>query len=76
MRPITTAVGKANRSAGGPDAVLQQVEDLCGGDFKEINDVIPVHELAAHAERYKQIAGFSIADLNARPRTIAAGAHL
>jgi 2-polyprenyl-6-methoxyphenol hydroxylase-like FAD-dependent oxidoreductase len=74
VRPIATGVGLANRSAGGPDAVLQQVEDLCGGDFNEINDVIPVVELAAHAEKYKSIAGFSISDLNARPRTIAQGA--
>ena len=70
VRPIATAVGRANRSSGGPDAVLQQVEDLCGGDFTTINDVIPVGQLAEHAERYKTIAGFSIADLNARSRTI------
>lgn len=75
VRPIATGVGLANRSSGGPDAVLQQVEDLCGGDFNEINDVIPVVELAAHAEKYKSIAGFSISDLNARPRTIAQGAR-
>ena len=75
IRPIATGVGLANRSSGGPDAVLQQVEDLCGGDFNEINDVIPVVELAAHAEKYKSIAGFSISDLNARPRTIAQGAR-
>ncbi|MBE1285173.1 MAG: flavin-dependent oxidoreductase [Rhodobacteraceae bacterium] len=76
VRPIATAVGQANRAAGGPDAVLQQVEDLCGGDFDEINDVISVQELADHAEKYKTIAGFSISELNARPRTIADGSHI
>ncbi|UWQ91756.1 flavin-dependent oxidoreductase [Rhodobacteraceae bacterium M382] len=75
IRPVATAVGRANRSSGGPDAVLQQVEDLCGGDFNTINDVIPVDRLAEHAERYKTIAGFSISDLNARPRTIAQNAR-
>lgn len=75
VRPLTTAVGLANRAGGGPDAVLQQVEDLCGGAFDDITTVIPRAELAAHAARYKSIAGFSIADLNARPRTIPEGAR-
>lgn len=76
VRPIATGVGLANRSSEGPDAVLQKVEDLCEGEFNEINDVIPVGELAAHAEKYKSLAGFSISDLNARPRTIAQGARI
>ncbi|MFW8633408.1 flavin-dependent oxidoreductase [Cribrihabitans pelagius] len=76
VRPLTTAVGLANRAGGGPDAVLQRVEDLCGGDFGDINTVIPREDLAAHAARYKSIAGFSIAGLNARPRTIPEGARL
>ncbi len=69
-RPATTAVGLANRTGGGPDGVLQRVEDLCGGDFDDINTVIAHAELAAHAEKYKSIAGFSIAALNAGPRII------
>lgn len=74
VRPLATAVGRANRAGGGPDAVLQRVEDLCGGDFEDIGDVIPRADLAAHAEKYKSIAGFSIDELNARPRTIPEGA--
>ncbi|KIC19964.1 flavin-dependent oxidoreductase [Leisingera sp. ANG-Vp] len=74
VRPLTTAVGLANRAGGGPDGVLQRVEDLCGGDFQDITDVIPQADLAAHAAKYKSIAGFSIEDLNARPATIPAGA--
>jgi len=76
VRPVTTAVGQANRAGGGPDGVLQRVEDLCGGDFDDIDTVIPHAELAAHAARYKSIAGFSIEELNARPRTIAEGARI
>ena len=75
VRPIATSVALANRSGNGPDGVLQRVEDLCGGDFDDINSVIPVTELAAHAEKYKAIAGFSIETLNAKPSTIAAGAQ-
>ncbi|MGR3615543.1 MAG: flavin-dependent oxidoreductase [Paracoccaceae bacterium] len=74
VRPVTTKVGLANRTSGGPDAVLQQVEDLCGGNFDNIKDVIPIADLAAHAAKYKSIAGFSVDDLNNRPRTIPEGA--
>ncbi|PCH72075.1 MAG: flavin-dependent oxidoreductase [Rhodobacteraceae bacterium] len=76
VRPIATGVAKANRAGGGPDGVLQQVEDLCGGDFDHINDVIAQDTLAAHAERYKSLAGFSIKDLNAKPAIIATGARM
>lgn len=76
VRPVTTAVGRANRAGGGPDGVLQRVEDLCGGDFEDIDDVIPRADLAAHSAKYKSIAGFSIEALNARPRTIPKGARV
>ncbi|WP_164660634.1 flavin-dependent oxidoreductase [Tropicibacter sp. Alg240-R139] len=76
VRPITTGVGLANRAGGGPDAVLQRVEDLCGGEFEVIEDVIPRADLAAHAEKYKSIAGFSIEALNAKPRIIPEGARV
>ncbi len=76
VRPVTTGVGKANRAGGGPDGVLQRVEDLCGGEFDNIDNVIPRAELAAHAEKYKSIAGFSISELNARPQTIPSGARV
>ncbi len=71
VRPVTTRVGLANRGSG-PDAILQRVEDLCGGWFVNISDVIPDAELAAHAENYKSIAGFSIEALNAQPPIIPA----
>jgi 5-methylphenazine-1-carboxylate 1-monooxygenase len=70
VRPLATAICKTNRAGKGPDGVLQQVEDLCAGDFATIEDVIPHADLAAHAARYKSIAGFSIEALNASPATI------
>ncbi len=75
MRPLTTAVINANRGSG-PDAILQKVEDLCGGQFDDISEVIPREELAAHAEHYKQLAGFSVDALNAKPRLIAEEAQI
>ncbi|MHA6264115.1 flavin-dependent oxidoreductase [Arenibacterium sp. CAU 1754] len=76
IRPVTTAVGLANRRGGGPDGILQRVEDLCGGQFDDINDVIPYEDLAAHSAKYKSVAGFSIEALNAKPPIIPAGARV
>jgi len=75
MRPLTSKIILTNRGSG-PDAVLQQVEDRCGGAFEAIEDVIPKEDLARHAVRYKRVAGFGIEELNARPPIIAAGARL
>ena len=75
VRPVTTAITGANRKGGGPDGILQRVEDLCGGRYQDINDVIPYDDLAAHSAKYKSISGFSIEALNARPPIIPAGAR-
>ncbi|MDC0739296.1 flavin-dependent oxidoreductase [Cognatishimia sp. SS12] len=75
MRPRTRNIILANRGSG-PDAIMQQVEDLCGGAFDDINDVIPHQTLADHADRYKKLAGFDAETLNAQPRWIPAGAKL
>ena len=75
LRPLTTGVITANRGSG-PDAILQRVEDLCAGTFDRIEDVIPQVDLAAHAERYKSLAGFSIATLNAKAPIIRQGARM
>ncbi|KIN60660.1 Monooxygenase family protein [Sulfitobacter noctilucae] len=74
MRPVTNAVTLMNRVAG-PDTILDVVEARSGGKFEHINDVIPQAELAAHADKYKSTAGTSVADTNARPRTIPEGAR-
>ena len=70
VRPESRKVILANRGSG-PDAVMQMVEDRCGGVFENIDDVISNEELAAHAASYKAMAGFGIEELNARPSTIA-----
>ncbi|WP_299868578.1 flavin-dependent oxidoreductase [uncultured Roseobacter sp.] len=69
IRPRTTAVTLANRVAG-PDAILQLVEDRCGGEFDDIETVVPRAELAAHSAKYKSLAGFDVAALNAQPPLI------
>ncbi|MCD1627475.1 flavin-dependent oxidoreductase [Seohaeicola saemankumensis] len=66
MRPRAEGILRANRGAG-PDAVMQMVEDRCAGVFDKIDDVIPRADLAAHAEKYKRLSGFSIDVLNAQP---------
>ena len=76
LLPATRKIVLTNRGGGGPDAVLQMIEDRCGGKFETINQVASREELAEHAEKYKKIAGFSIDALNALPRTIAEGARL
>lgn len=65
MRPLTTGIVMANRGSG-PDAILQRVEDICGGEFTDIEDVIPRQELADHAARYKSLAGTDVDALNSR----------
>jgi len=69
--PMTRAVTLANRGSG-PDAILQAVEDRCGGQFDSIDEVMRADELAEHAARYKALAGFSIDALNTRPDLIQA----
>ncbi len=74
-RPATSAVTLANRGAG-PDAVMQWVEDRCDGQFDDIEDVIPRAELAAHADRYKQLSGMTVDAVNSAPPIIAPGARI
>ncbi len=73
MRPPNSRVVLINRTAG-PDSILDTVEERCGGQFDDIEDVIPKEEMAAHAEKYKMAAGFGIDETNRKAPTIAAGA--
>jgi 5-methylphenazine-1-carboxylate 1-monooxygenase len=75
MLPITTKIVLTNRGSG-PDAVLQLIEDRCGGAFDNIDDVATHQELSDHAAKYKAIAGFSIEALNSAPPIIAGSAKL
>ena len=74
-RPPCNAVMRANRGEG-PDAVMQWVEYRCGGEFDNIEDVIPLAELAAHADRYKQLSGMTVEAVNNAPPLIRAGAKI
>ena len=66
MRPRAEGILRANRGKG-PDAVMQMVEDRCGGNFEDIETVVPRADLAAHAEHYKRLSGFSVDVLNSQP---------
>ncbi|MEH6740634.1 MAG: FAD-dependent monooxygenase, partial [Sulfitobacter sp.] len=74
MLPVTSKIILMNRTAG-PDKILDIVEQRCGGQFKNIEDVIPHDEMAQHAATYKKIAGYGIAETNSRPPLIASGAR-
>ncbi|MGI3168056.1 flavin-dependent oxidoreductase [Pseudooceanicola sp. C21-150M6] len=61
-----------NRGAG-PFGLLNLVDERCGGEFEEIDAVVPPEERAEYMAGYKQAAGFAMAALNAAAPTIAAG---
>ena len=73
MRPVTSKIVLTNRSAG-PDTILDEVEERCGGQFDHINDVIPQAELAGHAANYKRIAGIGIQQTNEAADIVPEGA--
>jgi 5-methylphenazine-1-carboxylate 1-monooxygenase len=64
-RTATAEIVLANRRQG-PEAAMQLVEDRAPGGFAHIGDVVSDAELAAIAETYKRVAGFSVAELNGR----------
>ncbi|MDQ2090200.1 flavin-dependent oxidoreductase [Marimonas arenosa] len=64
-----------NRGAG-PFGLLNLVDQRCGGEFDDIDAVIPAEERAAFMAGYKTAAGFAIEKLNAAPRTIAERARV
>ncbi|MEM9655098.1 MAG: flavin-dependent oxidoreductase [Actinomycetota bacterium] len=66
LRPATSRLVLANRGQG-PDAVMQLVEERSGGVYDRVSDVVSHDELAAHAAKYKGVAGLSIDELNASP---------
>ncbi|MGH1368025.1 MAG: flavin-dependent oxidoreductase [Maritimibacter sp.] len=62
-----------NRGAG-PFGLLNTVDERCGGEFDNIDDIIPADERAEFMSKYKAAAGFAIEKLNAASPTIAKGA--
>ena len=63
-----------NRGAG-PFGLLRMVDERCGGQFDNIDDVIPAEERATFMLAYQQAAGFAKDHLNAAPPIIPAGAR-
>ncbi|MBO3090034.1 flavin-dependent oxidoreductase [Cellulomonas dongxiuzhuiae] len=72
--PISQLVLR-NRGAG-PFGLLDLVDERCGGDSDDIEDVVPEPERTAFMAGYKAAAGFAIEQLNSAPPTIAQGARV
>ncbi|HUA51313.1 MAG TPA: flavin-dependent oxidoreductase [Candidatus Sulfotelmatobacter sp.] len=64
-----------NRGAG-PFGLLNLVDERCGGEFDDIDKVVPAEERASFMAGYKAAAGFAIEQLNKAPRTIPPGARV
>lgn len=65
-RPATFAIVLANRR-NGPEQVMQLVQERAPQGFGKLDDVLAREELEGVAAAYKKVAGFTIAELNARP---------
>ena len=70
-RPVSEVVLR-NRGAG-PFGLLNLVNERCGGEFDNIDTVVPRDEREEFMARYKAAAGFARDTLNAAPPTIAPG---
>jgi len=62
-RPPTARITLLNRQ-NGPEQVMQLAEARAPNGFTDIHTVIPQQELEEIAARYKQTAGFTIAQVN------------
>lgn len=69
------AVAMRNRGAG-PFGLLNMVDERCGGQFDDIDAVIPADERAAFMLAYQKAAGFAKEQLNTALPTIPAGAQV
>ena len=56
--------------------MLGMVSERCGGEFEDIDEVIPAEERSAFMVAYQKAAGFAKEHLNAAPRTIPEGARV
>ncbi|APE44498.1 flavin-dependent oxidoreductase [Sulfitobacter alexandrii] len=72
--PISALILR-NRGAG-PFGLLNMVNDRCGGEFDDIDAVIPPAERAEFMAKYKAAAGFAIDALNTAGPTIPDGARV
>ena len=69
-REAVNAVVLANRGDG-PDKILDIVAERAPTGFRDIEDVMPLSERMAFADRYKAVTGMTIDELNARPAILA-----
>lgn len=69
--PISELVLR-NRGAG-PFGLLNIVDERCGGQFENIDDVVSPAERNDFMAKYKAAAGFAVEQLNNAPPTIVAG---
>lgn len=61
-RPVTATVVRTNRTSP-PDIINLKVEELVGDrPFERLDDYISQDELRDLSDRYKQVAGFSVAE--------------
>ena len=74
LEPLSSLVLR-NRGAG-PIAILGLVEDRCGGEFDDIDNVLAPAEVDTFMAGYKQAAGFAVDTLNAAEPIIAPGARI
>lgn len=72
--PISQVILR-NRGAG-PFGLLNLVDERCGGEFDNIDDVVPPDERAAFMAGYRAVAGFAIEQLNKAPPTLAPDARV
>ncbi|QUJ77212.1 flavin-dependent oxidoreductase [Sulfitobacter albidus] len=63
LRPATSAMVLANRGAG-PDKIIDTFAARAGDGATDVADVFTDDERAEHAARYKQIAGYGVAQTN------------
>ncbi len=71
-KPISALVLR-NRGSG-PFGLLREVEDRCGGEFTDINEVMTQQEMDDFMHNYKSAAGFAMDALNNAPSIIPADA--
>jgi 2-polyprenyl-6-methoxyphenol hydroxylase-like FAD-dependent oxidoreductase len=64
-----------NRGAG-PFGLLNMVDERCGGEFDNIDDIVAPEERNEFMAKYKAAAGFAIEKLNNAPPTIPPGARV
>ncbi len=72
--PVSEVVLR-NRGAG-PFGLLNMVDERCGGEFDDIDAVIPADERATFMRRYQAAAGFAMERLNNAAPTVPQGARV